>query len=397
MKRLRIVYCCVWLFAFWGNGVAQNENEECFAAWTFDVAQDWMYYYGMTFAADWSYFPTATLYANGSYGSSQFATYTSDGYFTQMIKTDWVGTTLGDPRSEPFDGYCLGFKHPSSARRSFVIACPTTLYSNLKLRFAATRSNTGFKKMSFAWSLTGQANSFQNISSKPCDALSFQVFEMNMSTFPQLENQPMIYLRVTIDSIGSSAYQGNIKFDNICLIGDKCTETLTLYDSIYSGDPYTRYGFDFESVEGDGDYVFQRRVHFDYACDSLYVLNLHITDTTTVIPVDTTGNSTTDTTGNNPTDTAANFISEMNFDNLVSVYPNPFSDILYVEPAEEQFFRRIIVCNSIGMKMEDEVLSVGSSGISNGIFLTNDWKPGIYFVHCFLTNGISVVKKLVKW
>lgn len=380
MKARLLIVVAVSLMC--GSLYAQTSSGEPFAGWTFDEPLEPNYWYGTSYAATYGYFPTAMLYADGSYGSSQFATVTTSNY-AQMLKNDWLGTEIGDPRPEPFDGYCLGFKHPNSAGRNFVLAVPTTLYTDLTLRCAVTRSPTGFKKMTFAWSLTGGAYSYQTITSKPCDALDFEPFELNLRGLTQLENQPMIYLSITIDSIGSTAYQGNIKFDNIMLCGNKCADTASIYDSIYSGDAYTLHGFNMASVTGDGDYLYSRRVHFDQTCDSVYMLYLHLTDTTThVIPEDTT--DVDDTTA----------LMDWLSDEAIEVYPNPFNQQLVLHPAEGYRVNAVSVYNSIGAKMAD----VPSVKLSNGtcVIPATEWAPGVYFIHADIEGRGCVVKKVVK-
>ena len=185
-------------------GMAQP-TPEAFTSWTFDEAEEPQYWYGTSFIAGFGNFSNAVLYADGTHGSSQFATVTTTNY-AQMLKNDWTGTVLGDPRDEPFDGYCLGIKHPNSAGRRIVLSTPTTLYSKISLRYAVTRSNTGFKKMIFEWSTDG--STYHLIQEKPCEPLDFEVQYLNLEDLAVLEDQPMIYLRITVDSILSTAYQG---------------------------------------------------------------------------------------------------------------------------------------------------------------------------------------------
>lgn len=371
---------------------------EPFAAWTFDVVEDPQYWYGTSFAVNFGNFPSAMLYADGTNGSSQFATVTTSNY-AQMLKNDWLGTELGDPRDVPFDGYCLGFKHPNSAGRSFVIACPTTLYHSLSFRYAVTRSNTGFKKMTFAWSLTGAYSSYQTIATKPCDALDFEVEELNLENLTILEDQPIIYLRITIDSIGSTAYQGNIKFDNLCLLGTKCMDTLALFDTIISGENYYENGYFLQHVTGDGDYLYNRRVRFADRCDSLYQLNLHVIDTTTPItPPDTTdiGGDTTDING----DTNAILQWPMS---QVKIFPNPATDIVSIDIPESALISNLVVYNSIGTKMYSTSAFPENPSMGD-VYLPltrrqmqmdiSDWEPGIYFFHFTGWGGgtLKVVK-----
>lgn len=393
-KQIKAALFSALLALLLTNAVAQSTPEP-FVAWTFDAVETPQYWYGTSYMANFGNFPTATLYADGNYGSSQFATVTTSNY-AQMLKSDWLGTELGDPRPEAFDGYCLGFKHPNSAGRSFVLACPTTLYHNLSLRYAVTRSATGFKKMKFAWSLTGAYSSYQTIATKPCDALDFEVQELNLEGMTALEDQPMIYIRITIDSIGSTAYQGNIKFDNICLLGSKCMDTLHVQDTIISGENYYDYGFFLQNITGDGDYIYNRRVRFTDRCDSLYQLHLHVTDTTAhVIPTDTTTTDTTEVGGD--TTSIPLWISQP----LIQVYPNPAYDHLTITVPDGLTIDGFSIYNSIGIKVFTTVTkTLGAFYMCEDdfSFSIQDLEPGIYFLHWHghATGHTGGVIKFVK-
>lgn len=391
----KLTFFCLLLTIFSFGKIQAQTEAEVISAWTFDNLHDPQYWYGTSCAADFGHFSNAMLYANGNYGSSQFATVTTSNY-AQMLKFDWVGTELGDPRSEPFAGYCLGIKHPNSDGRSFVIAFPTTLYHNLRLRYAVTRSNTGFKKMIFSWSLTGTSGSYQVISQKPCDALDFEVQEIIFEHFTQLEDQPMVYLRITVDSISSTAYQGNIKFDNICVLGEKCVDTLHINDTIISGDHYDANGFFFSRIDGDGDYTYDRRIEFADQCDSLFQLHLHVIDTTHVDPDDPDDpDDPTDTIvpGDDTTNITAYLAAQM-----VKIYPNPFSDEIHIEAQNGHNFNHVVVYNNLGQRVFDtqERTVLGDIFIANTTTIpTGNWKPGIYYV--VVQGDAYGATKIIKW
>lgn len=376
---------------FWGVagsvGMAQPTPEP-FTSWTFDEAVEPQYWYGTSFIAEFGNFSNAVLYADGTHGSSQFATVTTTNY-AQMLKNDWTGTVLGDPREEPFDGYCLGIKHPNSAGRRIVLSTPTTLYSKISLRYAVTRSNTGFKKMIFEWSTDGYT--YHHIQEKPCEPLDFEIQFLNLEELTELEDQPMIYLRITVDSILSTAYQGNIKFDNLTFMGSKCMDTLVLHDTIISGENYYENGFFLQGVYGDGEYLYQRRVRFVDQCDSLYQLLLYVNDTTTPPepPVDPE---------DPPTDTSHMIVPEINVHTPI-IFPNPFNDQLTLDFGEQKYIGSIYVYNSIGELVEKVVPTMPGTlllFIGKFTFHTQSWPAGIYFVHVYASDGASCVKKVVK-
>ena len=360
---------------------------EPFTSWTFDEAEEPQYWYGTSFIAGFGNFSNAVLYADGTHGSSQFATVTTTNY-AQMLKNDWTGTVLGDPREEPFDGYCLGIKHPNSCGRSFVMSTPTTLYTKISLRYAVTRSNTGFKKMTFAWSTDG--STYHLIQEKPCEPLDFEVQFLNLEELTELENQPMIYLRITVDSILSTAYQGNIKFDNLTFMGSKCMDTLVLHDTIISGENYYENGFFLQGVYGDGEYLYQRRVRFVDQCDSLYQLLLYVNDTTTPV-------TPPDDPDDPPTDTSHISIPEIELHTPI-IFPNPFNGQLTIRSEESVPYHSIKIYNSIG-----ELVYCDTPRPQGGIptlykdytINTEGWPAGIYFVHVDAGKS-SCVKKVVK-
>lgn len=370
-----------------GNiGMAQP-TPDAFTSWTFDEAVEPQYWYGTSFIAEFGNFSNAVLYADGTHGSSQFATVTTTNY-AQMLKNDWTGTVLGDPREEPFDGYCLGIKHPNSAGRRIVLSTPTTLYSKISLRYAVTRSNTGFKKMIFEWSTDG--STYHLIQEKPCEPLDFEVQYLNMEDLTVLEDQPMIYLRITVDSILSTAYQGNIKFDNLTFMGSKCMDTLVLHDTIISGENYYENGFFLQGVYGDGEYLYQRRVRFVDQCDSLYQLLLYVDDTTTVIPDDP------DDPEDPPIDTTG--IHGLTLP-TPTIFPNPFNDQLTLDFGEQNYYGSIYVYNSIGELVEKVVPSYPGTLLlftREFTFHTQNWPAGIYFVRVYASGGAGSVKKVVK-
>lgn len=362
-----------------------------FVGWTFDQVQEPMYYYGTEYYANFGPFPFATLYADGNYGSSEFATEKLTNW-PQMLKYDWLGTKLGDPRMVPVkDSYCLGFKHYKSAGRSFVISFPTSMYHNLVLRFAVTRSNTGFKTMAFAWSLDG--NTYTPVAAKPCDALDWEMQEVSFQGYTNLDDQPMVYFRITIDNIASTAAQGNIKFDNICVMGSKCADTLVYTDTTYTGQPYNRYGFIYDTLSGIGDVVFSRRVLFPTTCDSVYMLNLTLLDTVTIdtVSVDTVASDTINS------DTSETITTSINrwLDASINVFPNPVAEQVHISTGFGVNCTSIVVYNSVGQVVFRVDNSADMKQPDGVTIMTSKWKKGTYFVKFVTTEG-TVVRKIAK-
>ena len=264
------------------------------------------------------------------------------------------------------------------------MSTPTTLYTKISLRYAVTRSNTGFKKMTFAWSTDG--STYHLIQEKPCEPLDFEVQFLNLEELTELENQPMVYLRITVDSILSTAYQGNIKFDNLTFMGSKCMDTLVLHDTIISGENYYENGFFLQGVYGDGEYLYQRRVRFVDQCDSLYQLLLYVNDTTTPV-----------TPPDDPEDTSHISIPEIDLHTPI-IFPNPFNDQLTIRSEESVPYHSIKIYNSIGELVYCDTPRPQGAIISlyrDYTIDTGGWPAGIYFVHIDAGKS-SCVKKVVK-
>ena len=381
----QIKYIAAFLI-FWlaGSACMAQPTPDAFTAWTFDDAYTPIYWYGTSYIAEYSDFTNTRLYADGTYGSSQFATVTTSNY-AQMLKIDWTGTELGDTRQTPYAGYCLGFKHPISNGRSFVLSTPTSNYSKISLSYAVTRSTTGFKKISFYWSTDGSIYNF--IKEIPCDALNFELQTLDLAGIPDLDDKPMIYIRVQIHDILSTAYQGNIKFDNLTFMGYKCMDTLMIHDTIFSGDNYYKYGFHLEEVYGNEEYLYERRVHYINQCDSMYQLFLYVNDTTPP--------PTPPTPQDPPTDTTETQDSVSVHDISLSIpviYPNPFKDQLTIQFSEQNTARSISIYNSVGQLISAPL----NSGTLPKKFTieTSQWPAGIYFIH--IEGDIPIVQKVIK-
>lgn len=381
--------------------LAQNVPGEPFVGWTFDDIE-FQYPYSSYYYLPANYGNTnnAMLYMNGSYGSSYFTTTTSP----ITLEVSWTGTAVGDPRPSPVPGLCVGFKHPNASGKSIVLKFPTTFYSDLSLRFAKCRSNTGFRQLTYEWSLDG--SNYTTFAAKPMDTTAFILEDLNLTHIPQLENQPQVFIRVTFSNIASTAYQGNIKFDNFCVYGTKCADSLVLYDTLYAGDTYQQYGFDLPHLAGDGDFQFENRVRFTDRCDSLYLLNLHLIDTNSYV-------DTTEVEDTVSTESAPDFFRL--YSNQIKVYPNPMNDWVYLEfpwnwDRVWESIQGVLVYNQLGQIVPvlynlkfAMVTTFGCTVMSEKLLSSckievqflEDEEPGIYFIHVKTTQG-GFVKKVIR-
>ena len=91
----QIKYIAAFLI-FWlaGSTCMAQPTPDAFTAWTFDDAYTPIYWYGTSYIAEYSDFTNTRLYADGTYGSSQFATVTTSNY-AQMLKIEELMDIIG--------------------------------------------------------------------------------------------------------------------------------------------------------------------------------------------------------------------------------------------------------------------------------------------------------------
>ena len=260
-------------------------GEPAFLGWTFDQIDSADYYSARTIPADFGDTQSgACIYFDGSHGSSLFSNNCLQGITA-------YGTTIGDPRSDAVAGYSLSFKNYQANGQSFVVGFSTKLYTNVSVRFSSSATNTGFNHVRCAWNAVSPSDTTFDYylgeyeidsADRAANRFSSHLFRAGA----EWDGLDSMFLKITID--GATHPSGNIKFDNICIHGEKCYRERTVLDTARAGESYTANGFDiFLPSSYAGDYVFSRRTPYPDDCDSLVTLLLHVEGTVGIKESDT--------------------------------------------------------------------------------------------------------------
>jgi endonuclease I len=186
-------------------------------AWTFDNLQG-APNTSKRIKADYHFLNTvseAVLYCDGTYNSSDFTCISSN---TEL--NSFTGTTLGDPRSNPFKGKDIAFVNATANGKSVVFKFSTKGYFNLSLSMAVRRSGTNaFNSHQWEWSLDGEDYTLiENTNTCPLTTGGDHVLTtLDLRTIDELEDREETFLRLTLDGCNGST--SNNRFDNITLHG----------------------------------------------------------------------------------------------------------------------------------------------------------------------------------
>ena len=253
-------------------------GEPAFLGWTFDHIDTADYYGARSIPADYGITqPEAYIYFDGSHGSNYFVNNCLQGVTA-------YGTTIGDPRSDAVAGYSLSFKNYQANGQTFVVGFSTKLYANISVRFSSSATNTGFNHVSCAWNAVDPSDTAfdRYLGEYEIDSADRAANRFSSHLFHQgaeWDGLDTLFLKITID--GATHPSGNIKFDNICIHGEKCYLERTVLDTARAGESYTANGFDIALPSSyAGDYVFSRRTPYADECDSLVTLLLFVEGTT---------------------------------------------------------------------------------------------------------------------
>jgi len=156
----------------------------------------------------------AVLYCDGTYQSSVWLSASSG---TEL--NSFTGTTSGDPRPSPYAGKDIAFVNNKANGKSVVFKFPTKGYFNLAMSMAIQRSNQGFNKHQWEWSLDGENyTSIENTTTCPLTSGAPHIITtLNLSDIDELNDQQEVFLRLTLDGCNSAT--SNNRFDNITLHG----------------------------------------------------------------------------------------------------------------------------------------------------------------------------------
>ena len=305
--------------------------------------------------------PDAAIYCNGTHGASDFALGGGD----QVSLSNGVAT----------GNFCaaeatkaLPFKKASTAANNgnaFVIKCSTQEYRNIQLSFASKYTSTGFKKLTYEWSIDGDFHLFRHDSLPLADAADKWCFhKVDFSAVPDLNEKDSILIRVTLNG----ATGGNVTFDNIFVCGGKCVadNPIAYYDTVYRGQGYAGHGFDIADVQTQqtGTSIFQREEKHENACSDLYLLYLHVLEPAHV------------------------GISErMKVRDDISIYPNPASEMVTVNG---DGIREVNVFNGLGQKVLQKNVDA-----DHAAFSIKGFPAGLYIFSIMTTDGKNVLKKVV--
>ena len=252
-------------------------GEPAFLGWTFDRIDTADYYGARSVPADYGDMQSeARIYFDGSRGSNFFSNSCLQGVTA-------YGTTIGDPRSNAVAGYSLSFKNYAANGQTFVVGFSTKLYTNISVRFSTSATKTGFSHVSCAWNAENPSDTAFDrcLGEYDIDSADRAANRFSSHLFragAEWDGLDSLFLKITID--GATHISGNIKFDNICIHGEKCCRERTVWDTARAGESYTANGFDIAVPSSyAGDYVFSRRTPYPDDCDSLVTLLLYVEGT----------------------------------------------------------------------------------------------------------------------
>ena len=249
-------------------------GEPALFGWTFDRLDSADYYAARSIPADYGETQeNARIWFDGTHGSDYFQN-------NQLQGLTAYGTTIGDPRPAAVAGYSLSFKNYQANGQTFVVGFSTRLYNNVSVRFSTSATNTGFKYVRCVWNAVNPSDTaFDHyLGSYEIDSADRAANRFSSHLFragDEWDGLDSIFLKITI--YGATHPSGNIKFDNICIHGEKCTYERTVMDTVTAGESYTANGFDLTIPPSyAGDYVYTRRTPYPDDCDSLVTLLLYV-------------------------------------------------------------------------------------------------------------------------
>lgn len=157
---------------------------------------------------------SAVIYCNNEWGSSAFITETAGNELSAFS-----GTTLGDPRqTNGYAGKALAFSNLSANNKSFVLNFSTQGFYDISLTFALRRSGTGFKKLTWSWSIDGvNYEPLQNGVLQIVGDGEYKISGLDLRHLSEVDNCENLYLRAQLS--GATSATGNLRIDNITVYG----------------------------------------------------------------------------------------------------------------------------------------------------------------------------------
>ncbi|MDR2972030.1 MAG: endonuclease [Bacteroidales bacterium] len=180
-------------------------------SWTFDILPS-RPNTPQVIAADYHLLDTvseAVLFCGGVFQSSVWDTDELNAF---------SGTTTGDPRPMQKAGNAIAFVNKTANGKKVVFKFPTKGYFNLSLSMAVQRTATGFNTHQWEWSLDGENYTLiEDATTCPNTTGSFVLTTLNLTTIAELDDQEVVFLRLTLD--GCNGPTGNNRLDNITIHG----------------------------------------------------------------------------------------------------------------------------------------------------------------------------------
>lgn len=157
---------------------------------------------------------SAVIYCNNEWGSNAFITETAGNELSALS-----GTTLGDPRqTNGYAGKALAFSNLSANNKSFVLNFSTQGFYDISLTFALRRSGTGFKKLTWSWSIDGvNYEPLQNGVLQIVGDGEYKISGLDLRHLSEVDNCENLYLRAQLS--GATSATGNLRIDNITVYG----------------------------------------------------------------------------------------------------------------------------------------------------------------------------------
>jgi hypothetical protein len=185
------------------SGMSQTD----LAAWTFDILPGNPVTPTSLAANLGPQSGTAFLYADGTHGSTTWNANQLD---------SGNGTVNNDPRaplSIPGDAFRLNPGGALNANgKQFVLTFSMTGYENPELSFAVAGLANTFSSQQWAWSTDGVT--FTDFGTNTTQIGNFSLRTLDLSAINQVDNAPMVYLRLTVNGATANA---RTRFDNMVI------------------------------------------------------------------------------------------------------------------------------------------------------------------------------------
>ncbi len=130
---------------------------------------------------------------------------------------DVGGSDLNARNMDP-DGRGLRLRNPSG---DLILNLPSTGHENLSLNFAVTRSGSGSQTFDISYTVDGTNYIDTGLNQTTFTVIeNYELREFDLSSIPQVNNNPNFKVKLTFDTTSATATSGNSRFDNLSLEGD---------------------------------------------------------------------------------------------------------------------------------------------------------------------------------